>query len=218
MSFLAEPSRRRAYGTDLRWRIVFQRFGMKRQYEKIARNLNIPTSTAYRICARFMATGEVQPVSHHECRPYLRSLDQQGQLYIVGLIIPNPSLYLAKICQQIRTVLALDVSPSTVCRLLREYGMTPKKIRLIALQRSDTLRGAFRARCSLFSIDQFVWIDETGSDARAHTQKYGYALRGLTPVSHRLHGRGQRVNAMAAISTTRLVASELTTITVAREL
>lgn len=135
----------------------------------------------------------------------------------MGLIIANPSLYLAEICQQIRTVLALDVSPSTVCRLLREYGMTPKKIRLIALQRSDTLRGAFRARCSLFSIDQFVWFDETGFDARAHTRKYGYALQGPTPVFHRLHGRGQRVNAMAAISTIGLVASELTTSTVDRE-
>ena len=91
MSFSAEPNRRRAYGSDLRWRIVFQRFGMGLRYDNIARNLNVATSTAYRICARFEATGEVQPSSRDKHRPYLRSLDQQSQLYVVGLIIENPS-------------------------------------------------------------------------------------------------------------------------------
>ena len=217
MSFSAEPNRRRAYGSDLRWRIVFQRFGMGLRYDNIARNLNVATSTAYRICARFKATGEVQPSSRDKHRPYLRSLDQQSQLYVVGLIIENPSLYLAEICQRIHEVFALHVAPSTVCWLLKEYGMTRKKIRYIALQRCDTLRGAFRAQCSTLSVDKFVWIDETGSDARSHARRYGYALRGLTPVSHRLHTRGKRVNAIAAISLTGLVASELTTSTVARE-
>ena len=53
MSFSAEPNRRRPYDRDLRWRIVFQRIGMGLQYDKIAQNLNVSTSTAYRICARF---------------------------------------------------------------------------------------------------------------------------------------------------------------------
>lgn len=217
MSFSAEPKRRRAYGKDLRWRIVFQRFGMGLSFVKIAQNLNVATSTSYRICARFEATGEVEPVSRDKHRPYIRSMDQQSQLYVVGLIIENPTLYLAEICQHIHEVLALHVTPSTVCRLLREYGITRKKIRCIALQRCDALRGAFRAHCSTFSTDKFVWIDETGCDARSHARKYGYALRGLTPVSHRLHARGQRVNAMAAIDSTGLVALELTTSTVGRE-
>ena len=54
------------------------------------------------------------------------------------------------------------------------------------------------AQCSLLHVDMFVWIDETGSDARNHIQKCGYALRGETPVCHRLLGRGQRTNATAA--------------------
>ena len=216
MSFSAEPNRRRPYDRDLRWRIVFQRIGMGLQYGKIAQNLNVSTSTAYRICARFDATGEVQPTLNKH-RPYLQRLDQRSQLYVVGLIMENPALYLAEICQHIHEVFALNVTPSTVCRLLRSYGITRKKIRCIALQRCDTLRGAFRAQCSNFSVDKFVWIDETGSDARSHARKYGYALRGLTPVTHRLHTRGKRVNAMAAISSTGLLASELTTSTVGRD-
>ena len=141
----------------------------------------------------------------------------KNQLYVVGLIVENPTLYLAEICQHIHEVFALNVTPSTVCRLLRSYVITRKKIRCIALQRCDTLQGAFRAQCSNFSVDKFVWIDETGSDARSHARKYGYALRGLTPVTHRLHTRGKRVNAMAAIASTGLLASELTTSTVGRD-
>ena len=82
--------------TDLRWRIVFQRIGMGLQYDKIAQNLNVSTSTAYRICARFDVTGEVQPTLNKH-RPYLQRLDQQSQLYVVGLIMENPALYLAEI-------------------------------------------------------------------------------------------------------------------------
>ena len=63
----------------------------------------------------------------------------------------------------------------------------------------------------------FVWIDESGSDARNHIRKFGYALRGMTPTYHRKLGRGKRVSAIAAIATSGLVGVELTTGTVCGE-
>ena len=77
------------------------------------------------------------------------------------------------------------VSPPTICRLLRRYGMSRKRVRQVALQRSAILRGAFMAHCCLFSRDKFVWLDEMGADARDHVRKYGYAIRGMRPVTHR---------------------------------
>ena len=65
------------------------------------------------------------------------------------------------------------------------------------------------AQCSVFSRNQFVWVDETGSDKHDHVRKYGYAIRGTTPVSHRLLARGQRVNAVAALSAEGIVAVDL---------
>ena len=73
----------------------------------------------------------------------------------------------------------------------KSYGITRKKNRCIALQKCDTLWGAFRAQCSNLSVDKFVWIDETGSDAWSHAQKCGYALRGFTPVTHIQEEKGQ---------------------------
>lgn len=115
-----------------------------------------------------------------------------------------------EVCQEVRDVFGITVSPPTICRLLHSYGITRKKVRQIALQRSYSLRGAFRALCSLFNPDVFVFVDETGADHRDHIRRYGYALRGMTPEYTRPFGRGRRFNAMAGISTVGVVAVEMT--------
>ena len=67
------------------------------------------------------------------------------------------------------------------------------------------------AQCSLLHVDMFAWIDETRSDNHNHIRKCGYALGGDTPVCHHLLVRGQRTNAIAAISTHGLLTVKLTT-------
>ena len=37
----------------------------------------------------------------------------------------------------------------------------------------------------------FVRVDESGSDARNHARRYGYSIRGTTPVTHRFLSRGK---------------------------
>ena len=39
-----------------------------------------------------------------------------------------------------------------------------------------------------------VWLDETGSDRRNSIRKYGYGLRGMTPVEHHLKVWGTRLS------------------------
>ena len=51
----------------------------------------------------------------------------------------------------------------------------------------------------------FIFIDETGSDNRNALRKYGYSLRGKTPVNHALLVRGERVSAIACMSSTGLL-------------
>ena len=62
-----------------------------------------------------------------------------------------------------------------------------------------------------YDPEYFVWVDETGSDAKNHIRKFGYALHGQTPVYHRFVARGKRISAIAAISSKGLVGVELTT-------
>ena len=205
----AEPGRKKAYGIDLRWRVVYQRIGMNLTYDKIATNLNIAASTAYSIFTRFQQTGKVDPVLSEQRRE-LRKLSVHEEIYTVGMVLEDPSMYLSEVCHELEEAMGVVVTPPTICRLLRRYGITRKKIQQVALQRCYTLRGAFMAQCLLFNPDQFVFIDETGSDARDHIRKYGYAIRGLAPQNKRLLSRGQRVNAIAGMSTDGVVAVEVT--------
>ena len=90
----------------------------------------------------------------------------------------NPCLYLYEICELIEEATNLKVSGSTVCRVLHRNGLTRKKVQTIAKQRSLHYRAQFLASIQQFTSDYFVWVDETGSDARNHIRKYGY---GITP-------------------------------------
>ena len=93
MKLSAEPGRRKAYANDLRWQIVYQRIGMDLPFERIARNLNVSISTAYRINTRFKRTGSVDSQRLQRRRPDLRRLDDRSEILVVGLVLANPSLY-----------------------------------------------------------------------------------------------------------------------------
>ena len=209
----AEPYRKKAYSADIRWRIVYQRIAMNLSYYKIARNLNIAASTAHRINQLFEQTGSVDAVKRLK-RPEMRALGVQTELHVIGFVIENPSVYLAEVCYTVHDITGEAVSTSTICRLLKQYGFLRKKIRQVALQRCESLRGAFMAQVCLLKREMFVWIDETGSATRDAVRKYGYALRGMRAEYHRMLVRGQRVNAVAALSSNGIVALDLTTDTV----
>ena len=98
---------------------------------------------------------------------------RQEELFVIRAVLANSSLYMHEVCQEIKDVFGLSISPPTICRLLHSYGITRKKIRQVALQWSYSLRGAFRAHCSLFDPDVFVFVDETEYDHRAHIRSMG---------------------------------------------
>lgn len=59
--------------------------------------------------------------------------------------------------------------------------------------------------------NMFVWVAETGTDKRDNLRKFGYALRGTTPIYHRFFTRGQRVNTIAAMTSEGILATEIST-------
>ena len=206
----AEPGRKTPYSPDIGWRVVWQRLGMEMQFRDIASRLQIATSTAHRIFKRFEESGDVAP-SKQSSRLNARKLDEHHELLIIAIVIENPCVYLREVCQRIEEATHTRISGSTVCRILRKNGYTRKKIQQIARQRSVEYRAAFMAQVLQYDQEYFVWVDETGSDAKNHIRKFGYALRGQTPIYHRLVARGKRISAIAAISSEGLIGVELTT-------
>lgn len=200
----AEPGRKAPYSVDIRWRVVWQKIGMELQYRDIARNLNLSVGTVYNHFKRFRETGDVSaavPISSG-----IKVLNDYQELLLIGLLLDNQALYLSELCQKIEQIMSIHVSPSTVCRIIHRHGMTHKKIRQVALQRSVDQRGKFMSEVMFFDVNQFVWVDETGSDRRDHIRKFGYGLKGETPVSKRLLCHGERISAIGAISTEGLLA------------
>ena len=57
----AEPNRKAPYSSDMRWRIIWQKFGMDLTYRQIARNLSISIGTVHNVLKLFEETGEVSP-------------------------------------------------------------------------------------------------------------------------------------------------------------
>ena len=95
--------------------------------------------------------------------------------------------------------------------------MTSKKVRQVAKQWSESLCGSFRAQAFLFRREMFVWVDETGTDRRDNIHKFGYSLRGTSPECRRILFRGERLNAIAVLSSAGIVAVEFTKQTVTGE-
>ena len=208
MSYSAEPGRKAAYSVDIGWRVVWQYMGMNHRFKDIGKRLQIAPSTAHRIFTRFKTTGDVAP-SKQPLRPQHRKLDNHHELLIMGIVLANPSSYLREICYTVKEATGVEVSGSTVCRVLkRNFHKETCK------QRSIEYRAQFVARAMFYDRDTFVWFDETGSDRRKSMRKFGYSLRGFPPVCHRLLARGKRISAIAAICSEGILGVELTTGTV----
>ena len=145
----AEPGCKAPYSNDLRWRIVWQRFGMELSLRQVAENLNISLGTAYNICKLFESTGSVDNctsmIAHN------RLFNNEQELWIMGLLADTASLYLGEIFQKVYHMFNIEVSPSTICRLIHRHGFTRKKIQQIAKQRSTEYRAEFMAAVVMFS-------------------------------------------------------------------
>ena len=63
-------------------------------------------------------------------RPEKRALDDQTELHVIGFVIENSSVYLSEVYYMIHDITGETVSHSTICRLLKQYGFSRKKIRV----------------------------------------------------------------------------------------
>ena len=116
-----------------------------------------------------------------------RLFNDKQELRFMGLLVDNPNLYLHEIHRKVYHMFNIEVSPSTICQLIYRNGFTQKKIQQIAKQRSTEHRAEFMAAVVMFSVEKFVWVDESGCDRRDQIRKFGYALQGDC---HNINGPG----------------------------
>lgn len=199
MATSIEPTRVRAYHDDLRWRIVYQRKALGFSYQKIATNLGIDISTAWRIVQQFQHTGTVTKKQYN--RDNLpRKVNHTIELVVLHVVLEHPGIYLREIQSKVQYLTGSSLSLSTICHLLHEQNFSRKKMRMVAKQRDELTRATYAAEVALYNPDMFIFLDETGSDRRNALRKYGYSLRGIPAVSHKLLIRGEHLSTIACIS------------------
>ena len=133
--------------------------GMELQYECMFQNLNMDKSTVCRTIQLFYSTGTVSKRDYPK-ESAARKLSNPAQLFILHLVIKQPSIYLYEIQSELSDLLGIEVSISTTFRFLHENGFTRQKLQITAVQRDDSLRQQYVSdyiylrttqRCSCFS-------------------------------------------------------------------
>ena len=100
------------------------------------------------------------------------------------LLVWSWTIPLYELCRAVEELTGKHATPPTICKTLKRYGFSRKKIRQVALQRCCSLRGAFMAQVMLLQCKVFVWVDESGCGKKDSIRKYGYALHGVHAEYH----------------------------------
>ena len=130
-------------------------------------------------------------------------VDHKGdleQLYLFQLILHNPGIHLHELQHKLQEAYGVRVRVSTICRTLKFMDYTRQVIRHVALQQSEAMRAKFMAEVSIYDPSMLIWVDESGCNRRNTIRKYGYGIRGICPVDHRILVQGTRYSAVPVMS------------------
>ena len=166
----------------------------------VASNLCVDPSTVHRTVKKFELSGTVEKKKYHCDNHSEKKLTDPIKLTVLNLVLQKPSIYLSEIQYELLWQFGIDVSPSSLCKFLKQSNFRRKKMQLVALQRDQELRSTFLSDVSIYDSQNLVFIDETGCDKKDAIRRYGYGLRGKPVQCQKLLVRGKRVSVIAAMS------------------
>lgn len=179
---------------------MYQCYGLKLTYRQIAKNLNVDVSTVCRVINRYEETGDVGKKRHPQGHDHhLKRLTPTDEFLILELVAEKPGIYLRELQAEVYKNTGTQISVSSICTFLHKNGFTHRKLSRVSGQRCEFLRSQFMEDLSIFSIDMFVFVDESGSDNRDTLRKYGYSLRGQPAKALSLFPRGKHLSVIAAM-------------------
>ena len=83
--------------------------------------------------------------------PVQKTLDDLDVEYILAYVFTFPTRTLKEVVGEISSVVGASVSPSTVCRLLRDHNLSHTTVSRLALQRQEDVRAQFWLKLRLLS-------------------------------------------------------------------
>ena len=184
--------------------MVWQKEALCKSLTEVSESLCVDKSTVSRTLSLFFASGSLKKKPYPKDKAF-RKLTTPCQLLIMNLVIERPGVYLCELQDELRSTLEVEVSLSAICTFVHQSGLTRQKLVTTATQRDEFLREQFISDVSVYNPDMLVFIDETGADGRNLLRSHGYSIRGKPLQNHTSLVRGERVSAVACISTAGLL-------------
>ena len=106
---------------------------------------------------------------------------------------------------QMNPVVNRSVPRCTLCRWLKRLGLTRKKGTRVALQQDPVKVALFWTKLQLLDVDvdEAVFFDESGINTDDWNMYYGYSEKGTRFYTEERVGRGERINCLVSVCTSR---------------
>ena len=128
---------------------MYQYYGLQLSCNKIAQNINVDTSTVYRIIQRFDSSGDVSKKAHPRGHNHhLKRLTEIDEFSSLELVVEKPGISLKEIQAESSQTTGTEISVSSICR----------KLTRVAGQRSDYLRSQYMIDISIFPPEIYKCI------------------------------------------------------------
>ena len=137
----------------------------------------ISESTFYRILKLWRGTGDVITPSR-TFQGRLRTLNYNDIQYLLCLIQENPDYFLDELLYLLKTNRFISIHYTTIYHELKQHGVSLKKLKRIAKERSEELRADFIRRMAQYSPEEIGFIDETSKDEKTICRRYGRSKKG----------------------------------------
>eukprot|EP00734_Pompholyxophrys_sp_LG126_P000466 Pompholyxophrys_sp_v1_NODE_203_length_1199_cov_3.503497.p1 type:complete len:199 gc:universal NODE_203_length_1199_cov_3.503497:133-729(+) len=167
---------------------------LKKTVEEISYIYGKHERTIFRWCERFEKTGGVQKRKRATDTPS-RKLKPEHCEWIINFIKKEPLSYLHEISSAFRSEFSLDISSSSVFRIIEENGFTNKCVERRAMEISEMEIARYTHEINLLKVkpDQLLFIDEMSTDNRSMIRKRGWFC-GVKPVYRSFFKRASRIS------------------------
>ena len=78
------------------------------------------------------------------------------ELVLLYIVLQKPGIYLDKIRKELAEATGVHISASAICRCLKRVGYSKQRIKLVAIQRDDSLRAQFVPDMSLYEPEVLI--------------------------------------------------------------
>ena len=174
-------------------------------------------ATFYRILKLWRETGDVV----RRRRSYTgrkKRLNIDDLHYLLRLVQARPDWFLDELLGLLEDNRFISVHFTTIFRELQRAGVSLKKLKKIAKERSEDVRADYVREMAQYSTDQLGFLDEVSKDERTKQRSRGRSRKGRRAQMKGVFVRGKRLSAEGLLTTDGMIASTVVFGSMTREL